>query len=683
MAVVYDITKDFKLNGENDLFTIIKQYPETGQVQTINITLETPLKVYCDLSDYGYNDWHYEYTIVSYSGHTNPTASARMGAYLFDLSVSTTAYFGGIVSNFGGIASIYTASYQQGNLIWQNWTSPFTDIGWRTPEKVLGGFSCMPLFRTKTEAENWVNTGQGLENALNNYEPETEPDGTEYTIYNTGQRGTWKLGDIVEDVSTPFYRWARVKLASTENVDGRLAFYRQGLDEDIIKLIPVLTADIVACEYSTNGGASWQETDNFPFEYLYGERLDELGTFIYATRNGLTGQGGAPVFEDETTALGWVNHDASVDITDALNYEDIASRYKYTNKTGDNETDTTMGTASNFKSHFTQKYILDSADVVKIANALFDTTTTIFDDIKKGLEMFGERIVDSICGLAWYPIDLTTVFTQTAPQSYIFFGGYQFQPEDFSVNKVLGYNGYIDLGSFTVEPTFPNIEDARNYAPFCRVSIYLPYCGTYELDYNQVVGKTIRVRYYIDINTGSCMACLFDSATGGRLITYMNGNMACQIPITITDYTGYAQAELRNISNLAGVGGNVLGTAIQGAQGNILGAGIGAVGSVKEFGKAMYDMSTTAISQFNSTKGSSGAIGNQYLPQYVYLIFAYTRTEETDNLIQLEGKPTNKSGRINSFSGYLEVDSVQLTCSGATENEKAEIINLLHSGIII
>lgn len=529
----------------------------------------------------------------------------------------------------------------------------------------------------------------------------TEPEGNTFTIYNTGQRGTWKLGDVVENVSSPFYRWARVKLATTGDVDGRLAFYRAGLEDGIIKLKPVSTASVVYCEYSTDGGANWQESDTFPYQYIYGERINELGTFLYATRSGLGGASGVPVFEDEETARGWVNHDDDVSITDAVNYEEVASRYKYTNKTGDNETNTTMGTASGFRSHFTQKYLLDRGDVSVIANALFDTTTTIFEDIKKGLEMFGERIIDSICSLTYYPIDLTTVFTQLQSQTYIFFGGYQFQPENFNVNKLVGYSGYIDLGSFTIEPTFPNIEDVRNYSPFCRVSIYLPYCGMFELDYNKYVNKTISVRYYIDINTGGCLACLFDSATGGRLLDYMNGQIGSQIPITITDYSGYASAELRNISNLAGVGVNMIGggigvhSGVQSMQqatsqraveraGGEIGKGILQVAQAPvDFAKAMYDLSTTSISQFNSTKGSSGALGNQYLPQYVYLVFEYVRTEETANLLQLEGKPSNKSGTVGSFSGYLEVDSVQLQCSGATENEKRSIIQMLNSGIII
>lgn len=669
-----NINKGFKQGSETDFTTIIKNAGSGSRTVDASINLD----IYAPVAG---QTWHYNYLTLRFVGSTNIGSSARIALYLFDTTISSTQYFPDVIKNFNGNLSTYVIQYTPSSH--SLWTSPFTSLSARDCDYAIGSCDCIPIFARKTEAETYINTGQGLENALNLWEAETEPDGNEYTIYNTGQRGTWSVGDVVTDVSTPFYRWARVKLASTDTVDGRLAFYKVGLEDDIIKLKPVSVADVVYCEYSTDGGANWQSSDTFPFQYIYGERTNELGTFTYATRSGIGGASGVPVFEDETTATAWVNHSPDVDITDAVNYEDIASRYKLSNKTGTAEDDTIMGTASGFRSHFTQKYLLDRADVSIIANAMFDTTSTIFDDIKKGLEMFGERVIDSICSLVYYPIDLTTVFTQLQSQTYIFFGGYQFQPENFSVNKLVGYSGYIDLGSFTIEPTFPNIEDARNYSPFCRVSIFLPYCGMFELDYNKYVNKTVRVRYYIDINTGGCLACLFDSATGGRLLDYMNGQIGSQIPITITDYAGYASAELRNISNLAGVGGNVLTTGIAGAQGDVVGAGIGAVSSVTGFGKAMYDLSTTSINQFNSTKGNSGALGNQYLPQYVYLIFEYVRTEETANLLQLEGKPSNKSGTVGSFSGYLEVDSVNLQCSGATETEKAEIISILHNGIII
>ena len=717
MALTF--VKDFVRGSEND-FEILTNHSQS------NIDLEW--LVHCmfaiNRTDgineqvYYTNRLHFNSFFSADGGHlrmacfcTEPQVGSSSQVWEFGIeirAVGNAGYDGGNPQNNPAHCMIENRDTNSGTSYCSDWGNvfPYFQTGYYMLVGLSGTIDIpfCPVFTTRARAEAYANgSNLSLDDALN-VMPTEEPDGTEYTIYNTGQRGTWTLGNVVTDVSTPFYRWARVKLATTGNVDGRLAFYRVGLEDNIIKLKPVLTASVVYCEYSTDGGASWHNTDAFPYEYIYGERIDELGTFTYATRTGLNGDTGVPVFEDETTATAWVNHDANVDITDAINYEDIANRYKYTNKTGSEETSTTMGTASGFRSHFTQKYLLDRGEVSTIANAMFDTTTTIFEDIKKGLEMFGERVIDSICSLTYYPIDLTTVFTQLQSQTYIYFGGYQFQPENFSVNKIVGYSGYIDLGSFTIEPTFPNIEDARNYAPFCRVSIYLPYCGMFELDYNRVVGKTILVRYYIDINTGGCLVCLFESGSGGtqgKLITYMNGQIGSQIPITISDYSSYASAELRNISNLAGVGVNLIGSGVgvhSGVQtvqnsttqrsveqggGEIAKGVLGVAQAPVDFAKAMYDLSTTSINQFNSTKGSSGALGNQYLPQYVYLVFEYVRTEQTANLLQLEGKPTNKSGTVGSFSGYLEVDSVQLQCSGATENEKRSIINMLNSGIII
>ena len=542
-----------------------------------------------------------------------------------------------------------------------------------------------------------------------NTAPPTEEDGEYFDIYNTGQRGTWdEMG--VTDISSPFYRWARVKLATTSNIDGRLAFYRQGLDDGVIKLIPVYTASIIACEYSTNGGATWETSQTFPFEYIYGERINELGTFIYATRSGVNGDNGAPIFENQSDANAWVNHDPNADITKSINYGDMVNRYGPTNPTGNHETDTTMGTAGNFKSHFTQKYLLDNGDVVKIANALLDTSSNIFEDIKKGLEMFGEKIIDSVCGLMFFPIDLTTVFNNLQSQSYIFFGGYQWpptgDPTSITVHKLVNYSGYIDLGEITINKTYPE-GDYRNSAKYCRVLLYLPYVGFIELSYEKYAGHTVKIRYYIDINTGSCLVCLLCNFDGGyKLLDYVNGQIGVQIPITLTDYSGFAQAELRNISNMAatigggamGLGSNVaarsMGTVTNALNANTMGAlseissniaeaVVGSLGATVNMEKALYDLQTTNINNFKSTVGASGAIGNQYLPQYVYLIFENVRTDETSNLLNLEGKPSNASGALSSFSGYLECDSVKLNCPYATEHEKARIMQLLNSGIYI
>lgn len=504
-------------------------------------------------------------------------------------------------------------------------------------------------------------------------EEPVEPDGTLYEIYNTGQRGTWSAGDVVSNVSSPYYRWVKVKLASSGGIDGRLAFYKGGLEDGILKLKPVSVASVTYCEYSTDGGANWTTSQTFPYDYIYDERTNEIGTFIYATRSGLQ----VPIFEDAATAAAWVNHDPSVDISSALNYEDIANRYPITNPTGAEETGTTMGDGSYLRNYFSQEYVCSQNAIYEISNDFFDTGAQgIWEAIEEGLPMMGSNPIDCVCGLKWFPYDLSDILTGlAAAQNYIYFGGYQYTLPSATVRKVVNHGGYKSLGTFTIQNAFPNPNDFRNFEPWCKLKIYIPTVGIQDLSYNKYRGKTTEVRLYVDIKSGNTLIALL---ADGILYDFFNGSSGVDIPITLTDKAELAQAQLRNISNLAGVGIN-MGTA---AATKNLGA---AVASVANFESTMLDLNNTTADQFNVTKGGSSPMGNGcFLPNYVYLIFEYIKTAETPNLNQLEGRITNRSGSLNSFSGYLQIDSINLrTTADMSENEKNEFVNLLQSGIFI
>ena len=74
---------------------------------------------------------------------------------------------------------------------------------------------------------------------------------------------------------------------------------------------------------------------------------------------------------------------------------------------------------------------------------------------------------------------------------------------------------------------------------------------------------------------------------------------------------------------------------------------------------------------------------NEYLPQYAYLIFEIQQDDPTANHDLLLGTPSNESGNISAFSGFLQVESVNLQCGIATPNEKKEILSALMNGIFI
>ena len=505
---------------------------------------------------------------------------------------------------------------------------------------------------------------------------EPEKKSSAFTIYNTGQKDLWKTSGRTY-IDGPYYRWCRIKMLSTDLVDGRLAFYREGLSDGVIKLIPVSVADVVSCEYSTDGGATWNEAAAFPYDYIYGERVNELGTFISATRTGIGGDTGVPLFATRELAEGWVNHDPDVDISDALNYADIANRYPIVNPTGAEEIATTMGDGSYLRNYFSQELVCSQGAIYEISEAFFDVGPQgLWNQIKDGIEMMGANPIDVICGLKWFPFDLSTVLTGLASaQNYIYFGGYQFNLPSSTVRKVINHGGYLDLGSFTIKDAFPNPSDFRNFEPWCKLKIYIPTVGIQDLSYNKYRGKTVSVRLYVDIKSGSTLIALL---ADGVLYDFFNGSCGVDIPITLTDKAQMGQAQLRNMSNLAGVGIN-MGTA---AATKNLG---GAVASLANFESTMMDINNTSADQFNVTKGGSSPMGNGcFLPNYIYLIFEYIKTDETSNLNQLEGRITNRSGSLNSFSGYLQIDSINLrTTADMSENEKNEFVNLLQSGIFI
>ena len=257
-----------------------------------------------------------------------------------------------------------------------------------------------------------------------------------------------------------------------------------------------------------------------------------------------------------------------------------------------------------------------------------------------------------------------------------------------NVSKIIYPNGYIDFGSFVLKPSF---NSYRDHSPYTRLYCYLAYIGWIELDVDRYLGKTVSIRYYIDTRTGGCLACIF---ANNILTDYATGQMGVQMPITVTSYTEYANAQLQtlltfgngqgqNVGNIASMGGQLAQTGVSGGAIATASIGLGAVGLGIGATKTLYGLTQNNINNFNKTKGGSTGMLNMFLPQECLFLFEIQDSDETPNEKSLQGYPSNASGQLQSFSGYLEVDSINLVCGGATDNEKAEIIAQLKSGVII
>lgn len=528
-----------------------------------------------------------------------------------------------------------------------------------------------------------------METVVNYGESETpeSPDGIDFELRVAWTSGTW-LNDTQPQVTSVYYQYVRAKLTG-----GKFSLYKiDGINDNKLKYGILSTATFYEMEYSTDG-RTWTPTETFPFEFIYRRREKELGTFGYAL---YVNNDTLPIWESEEDAQDYI--DGNKILSDASNWDKISSKYPYENLTEDEDTGTTFGGVYT-RAFFSQQYICSATALQEISNAFFDTTqggiSGIFEDIKKGLEMYGESVVDAVQGCMFFPLDLTTVFTSVQSQNYIYFGGFKFDLQNSSVNKIIYPNGYKDFGSFEIVSTFGK-GNIRNYAPYQRLYAYLPYIGFVELDLSKYLDKTANVRYYFDTRTGTCLACI---TANGILIDYFNGQCGVSMPVTMTDFSRYAQTQIQTLlsggANMGG-GGNV-GEMVKSGANNFVGGlaesgavGLGtvAVGGLAMAGavqgaKTLYGLTQNNINNFKVTKGASSSMLNQYLPQEVLFWFEIQDDDETPYENALQGYPSNASGRIQDFDGFLAVDTVKLNCAYATDNERAEIIAYLKSGVYL
>ena len=219
----------------------------------------------------------------------------------------------------------------------------------------------------------------------------------------------------------------------------------------------------------------------------------------------------------------------------------------------------------------------------------------------------------------------------------------------------------INCGSIKVNRYFGNVLD---YAPYTKLQVYLPFVGIVDLDTNEIMSGTLNIKYRIDVLTGSCLARLKVTRGDYNAELYnFAGNCAVQLPISGGSYSGI-------IANAIGVAGSVGATIASG----------GALAPVL-VGSAVSSAinSHVNVSHSGSLGSNAGALGIMK----PYLIITRPKPAEADNFNEFYGKPSNKTVRLSSCSGYTRVKDVHVDNIVATDNELSEIEQLLKEGVII
>lgn len=215
----------------------------------------------------------------------------------------------------------------------------------------------------------------------------------------------------------------------------------------------------------------------------------------------------------------------------------------------------------------------------------------------------------------------------------------------------------VDCGSLNIEEYWGAYLD---YSPYTKAELYLPYIGIHAISIDDIMGKTVTIKYRVDILSGACVAFV---KCGDSILYSFIGQCASSIPITGNDWTNV----INGIMSIAGSVGSMVASG--GMTAPLVAPGIAST--------AVNSMKPT-IEKSGSLSGTGGLIGLQK----PYFIITRPRQALPENQNTFTGYPSFITKKLADLTGYTEVEVMHLENISATNAEIEEIEILLKKGVI-
>lgn len=306
------------------------------------------------------------------------------------------------------------------------------------------------------------------------------------------------------------------------------------------------------------------------------------------------------------------------------------------------------------------------AEIQTLASQLLDP------DIWQAVENLFEKPQDYVCGLGIVPVQpLQGAYVHPKIGANVL--------NNVSMHIIDNQYTQVDCGAINLNEFY---KSALDYAPYTKLEIYLPYCGYRQLDVDEVMGKTIGVKYNIDVYNGNCVAII---TANGSVIAHHSGNCMQMVPVSSASWDSAIRSAVSfatvAVATLAtgGIGGGVAA-----GEGAILGSA-SAAGSGVATTMALTGATANAVMNQKPDVTRAGAIGSSIgmmSVQKPYLIKTVPNQSLPSNYRWFAGYPSNITVTLDSVSGFFTVDSIQLSGVPATEDELKEIVSLLKGGVI-
>lgn len=258
--------------------------------------------------------------------------------------------------------------------------------------------------------------------------------------------------------------------------------------------------------------------------------------------------------------------------------------------------------------------------------------------------------IDAVLGLCIVPVSPTTGSSQVIKIGNV--------SSTVSANIITNQYKEVDCGSVTVSEHWGSYLD---YDAFTHCDIYLPYIGVRTLNMSEIMGKTVAVKYHVDVLSGSCVAYI---KCGDNVLYSYSGSCGVQVPVTASTFS----ASIGSALSMAATGLEKIANAVSGI-----------TESAKSVATSVFNAGRNQVQRSGSIGGSAGIMSIQY----PYLIFTFPNQSVPDDQNTFTGYPSNITAKLENLFGYTEIDYIHLTGIPATSAELEEISQLLDEGVIL
>ena len=255
--------------------------------------------------------------------------------------------------------------------------------------------------------------------------------------------------------------------------------------------------------------------------------------------------------------------------------------------------------------------------------------------------------------------------------------------------------------NFKAIPIYPKFGNCfLDYSPYTKMQLYVPFCGTIDIDAADFMGRRLSVEMAMDFITGTVTAYILSNEL---VVTSVTGTCAIDIPITGTEQatvnSAYESAAINErMSRATGIVNEFAGRFAHPLK-SVLHPISSTGAHVNE--KLQHASSVYELTHINTPLrqiGNASPLNSWELEFVCRLIIYYPDgecitfnatneptliTEKVEAFGAVNGFATVETNTLSHFSGFTQVSDVDLSGILATDTEKEMIANLLQSGVYL